>query len=114
MRVRKFIEDIEKMLSCNAIYYPREQQVVVVININNKDVTLCYDEAFIENNWNTEVFKVVEDDLFRIGSEVNTGKIREKTCKSCKYWNDDTGYCDDCSFTESKWEDAHEEDAHEH
>ena len=76
MRVRKFIEDIEKMLPCRTIYYPREQQVVVFINVNNKDVTLCYDEAFIENNWNTKIFKVVEDDLFRIGLEVNTGRIK--------------------------------------
>lgn len=76
MRVRKFIADIEKMLPCRTIYCPREQQVVVFINVNNKDVKLCYDEAFIEHNWNTEVFKKVEDDLFRIGMDVNTGRIK--------------------------------------
>lgn len=75
MRVRKFIEDIEKMLPCRTIYYPREQQVVVFINVNNKDVTLCYDEAFIENNGHDTVFSVVEDDLFKIGMDVNTGRI---------------------------------------
>ena len=76
MRVEKFMEVIKKILPCNTIYYPREQQVVVFINVNNKDVTLCYDEEFIEQNWDTEVFIVVEDDLFRIGNEVNiTGRI---------------------------------------
>ena len=75
MRVREFIEDIEKMIPCRTIYYPREQQVVVFINVNNKYCALCYDEVFIENNWDTEVFQVVEDDLFRIGLDVNTGRI---------------------------------------
>ena len=75
MRVRKFIEDIEKMLPCSTIYYPREQQVVVFINVNNKNVTLCYDEAFIENNWDDVIFSVVEDDLFRVGMDVNIGRI---------------------------------------
>ena len=77
MRVKKFCEDMEKMLPCNTIYYPKSQQVVVHININNKPVKLCYDEEFIEQNWNTEVFRVVEDDLFRIGLEINTGAYND-------------------------------------
>ena len=47
MRVRKFIEDIERMLPCKAVYYPKDEQILVFINVNNKDCKLCYDEAFI-------------------------------------------------------------------
>lgn len=41
-------------------------------------------------------------------------KYYKSTCTSCKYWNDETGYCDDCTLTCSKWEDAYEEDAYDH
>lgn len=76
MRVGKFIADIKKVLPCRPIYYPREQQVVVFINVNNRDCKLCYDEEFIKCNGEDTIFAVVEDDLFRIGSEVNiSGRI---------------------------------------
>ena len=76
MRVRKFIEDIERMLPCKAVYYPKDEQILVFINVNNKDCKLCYGEAFIECNWPDTIFAVVEDDLFRIGKEVNiSGRV---------------------------------------
>lgn len=75
MRVEKFMEDIKKIIPCNPVYYPGEKQVVV-FNVNYKDVKLCYDEEFIEQNWTDTVFCVVEDDLFRIGIDLDiTGRI---------------------------------------
>ena len=71
MRVKKFIEDMEKMLPCKVIHYPEDKQVIVFINVNNKDRKLCYDEEFIEINWPETIFSVVEDDLFTIGKGVN-------------------------------------------
>lgn len=74
MRVKTFCEDIKKLLPCKTIYYPRSEQVVVFIEVNNKPVKLCYDEEFIKQNWPEDVFAVVADDLFIIGLEVNTGR----------------------------------------
>lgn len=75
MRVEKFCEDIKKIIPCNTIYYPGPAQVVVFLNVNNKSVRLCYDEEFIELNWPEDIFAVVEDDLFRVGLEINTGRV---------------------------------------
>lgn len=76
MRVSKFIEDIERMLPCKAIYYPKDMQILIFININNKDCKLCYDEEFIKRNCKYTILAVVEDDLFRIGKDVNiSGRI---------------------------------------
>ena len=76
MRINNFIEDMEKMLPCKVAYYPEDKQVLVFINVNNKDCKLCYDEEFIEINWPYNVFCVVEDDLFSIGLDIDiTGRI---------------------------------------
>ena len=37
-------------------------------------------------------------------------KYYKSSCTSCKYFHDDTGYCDDCTINVGidKWEDAYE------
>ena len=75
MRVEKFMKDIRNILPCIPVYYPREQQVVI-FNVNHENIKLCYDEEFIEQNWADTVFCVVEDDLFRIGIDIDiTGRV---------------------------------------
>lgn len=76
MKVRHFCKEISRMIPCHTVYYPEDRQVVVCTNVNNKDVTLCYDEEFIEYNYPDTIFAVVEDDLFSIGKDINiSGRI---------------------------------------
>lgn len=77
MTVVTFCEKIRKILPCITIYYPRDAQVVVYLNVNNKQFTLCYDEEFIKCNGEDTIFLKVEDDLYLIGIEVNIVKRDE-------------------------------------
>ena len=75
MSIRKFIKDMEKMLPCDVMYDPKDHQLIVFIRVNNRNVTFCYDEEFIEQNQPEDIFSVINDDLFLIGLEINTGRV---------------------------------------
>lgn len=75
MEVDEFIKYVEKFLPCKCIYYPRDCQVIVFTNINNKNIKLRYNAEIIERSCKNEILNKVNDDLFRIANEINTGRL---------------------------------------